>query len=138
MSAGTFRDILSLCIQLLSSNVTCSVFFNCYCILVWDLCLFAILCHLKFHIFRPARSIFPFASWRFKCFRSNYSYSDCHCICILDFATRMILLIIHVTLNKTTILNYCINDNEDDDDDDSLVVWCSSSCLGHSTILGRI
>ena len=29
VSAGTFRDILSLCIQLLSSNVTCSVFFNC-------------------------------------------------------------------------------------------------------------
>ena len=29
VSAGTFRDILSLCIQLLSSNVKCSVFFNC-------------------------------------------------------------------------------------------------------------
>ena len=29
VSAGTFRDILSLCIQLLSSNVTRSVFFNC-------------------------------------------------------------------------------------------------------------
>ena len=42
VSAGTFRDILSLCIQLLSSIVTCSVFFKGFRILVWNLCLFAI------------------------------------------------------------------------------------------------
>ena len=69
---------------------------------------------------------------------TNLTFSDCHRICKLDFDTRMVLIIIHTTLNKITILNDCINDNEDDDDDDSLVVWCSSSCLGHSTILGRI